>query len=61
LGPAQEVEVIRKEGPSVDPEEVRLDKGGQAGEEVVPVLIVEEDLPPLDSSADDVMEGTGGI
>jgi hypothetical protein len=55
------VEVIWKEGPSVDPEEVRLDKGGQAGEEVVPVLIVEEDLPPLDSSADDVMEGTGGI
>ena len=42
-----------------DPEGVRLAKEGQVRKEIVQVPVRKKELPPSDSSADDVMEGGG--
>lgn len=33
----------------------------QAQKEAVPICVIEEDLSPLDATADDVMAGTGSV
>jgi len=49
------MEVIGEERPSIDGEGTLLGEGGQAGKEIVLILVVEEDLPPFHPPTDDMM------
>jgi len=59
--PHEEMKMIGHQGPSIDDQTPVATKGGQAIQEIIPVSYVAEDLGAFDPSADEVMQGSGGI
>jgi hypothetical protein len=55
------MKMIGHQGPSIDDQTPVATKGGQAIQEIIPVSYVAEDLGAFDPSADEVMQGSGGI
>jgi len=59
--PEEQMEVVRDQGEGVAVRLRLVEDHAEAVKKEVPVMIVTEDDPPLDTSRNDVMQRTGGI
>ena len=60
-GSHEKMEVVGNERPRVDEERFSLDQSDEAVNETVPILVVTEDLDPLDPPRPHMMQDTGSI